>query len=127
MNAARPGHSIINFLHDELNTTLPAESTVDLIIVDYGINDAIIQNFNFDVRNVKIAHDYFVHYVRNTVIRSPALLYTENFIAPARLLFAPWQSINMATIHAEVTKQYDIPMVSLFFTSEFRICSHLYF
>lgn len=83
-----------------------------MIIVDYGVNDAVIENFNFDINNVKRAHELFILHARNDMINMPALLYAESFISPARVRQAPWQKHNMAEVHAAVTKKYGIPLVS---------------
>lgn len=53
VNAATPAADILDFLHNDLPTFLPEDSDVDLIIVDTGINDAVIEHFDFDVENVK--------------------------------------------------------------------------
>ena len=85
---------------------------VDLVVVDFGVNDAVLDQFHMDPNNAKLAHEVFIRYVRNEMIDMPALLYAESFISPARLRDAPLQASNMAEIHSAVTRKYDIPMVS---------------
>ena len=85
---------------------------VDLIIVDFGVNDAVLEQFDSEINNVKLAHEVFIRYVRNDMINMPALLYAESFISGARTRQAPLQASNMAEVHAAVTMKYDIPMVS---------------
>lgn len=85
---------------------------VDLIIVDFGVNDAIIEEFEYNLEYLRMAHELLIRYVRDTMFHSPALLYAESFIAPFRSLESPWQSENMAEVHASVTQKHDIPMVS---------------
>ena len=75
INAATPAYSILDLLHNGLHDTLPVELEVDLIIVDYGVNDAIMELFRFDINNVKLAHEVFILHVRNDMIHMPALLY----------------------------------------------------
>lgn len=111
VNAATPGFNIGNFLHNNLRSTLPLDSDVDLIIVDYGVNDAISEQFEFDLSNVKFAHEILISHVQNDMIHMPALLYAEGYISPARLRSVPLQGGNMAEVHAAVTRKYDIPMV----------------
>ena len=111
-NAATPGYTILDLLHNGLHDTLPVDLEVDLIIVDYGVNDAVIEEFDFDVNNVKLAHEIFILHVRNDMADMPALLYAESFISPARVRSAPLQANNMAEVHSTVTRKYDIPMVS---------------
>lgn len=86
---------------------------VDLIIVDFGVNDAVVEQVNFKLEYVKMAHDTLIRYVLDEMSHSPALLYTESFISPTRATQHPWQGGNMAEIHASVTQKYGIPMVSL--------------
>ena len=112
INAATPGYAILDLLHNGLHDTLPVDLEVDLVIVDYGVNDAVIEVFDFDINNVKLAHELFILHVRNDMIDMPALLYAESFISPARVSAAPRQKSNMAEVHAGVTRKYDIPMVS---------------
>ena len=52
--------SIWERLHNGLHDTLPADLEVDLDIVDYGGNDAAIEIFDFDINNVKLAHELFI-------------------------------------------------------------------
>lgn len=85
---------------------------MDLIIVDFGVNDAVLEQFDMDTNNVKLAHEVFIGYVRNDMIRMPALLYAESFMSETRVRRAPLQARNMAEVHAAVTMKYDIPMVS---------------
>eukprot|EP00904_Undaria_pinnatifida_P003349 jgi/Undpi1/13014/HiC_scaffold_7.g02678.m1 len=87
---------------------------VDLIIVDFGVNDAVLEQFDMEINNVKLAHEVFIRYVRNDMINMPALLYglRLRFIPGARTRQAPLQASNMAEVHAAVTMKYDIPMVS---------------
>lgn len=101
----------MHFLHKSIDDVLPLDLDVDVVLVDFGINDAIIENFSFDVNYVKMAQETLIRYVRNDMLQSPALLYLENFISPRRLRSAPYQAINMADVHSEVTRPYDIPMV----------------
>ncbi|CAM9527097.1 unnamed protein product, partial [Laminaria digitata] len=112
VNAAKPASSILDLLHNGLHDTLPVDLEVDLIIVDYGVNDAVFESFDFDINNVKLAHEVFILHVRNDMLHMPALLYAESFISPARVRQAPHQKSNMAEVHAEATKKYDIPMAS---------------
>ena len=102
----------MDLLHNSLHDKLPVDLEVDLVIVDYGVNDAVIEIFDFDINNVKLAHELFIHHVRNDMIDMPALLYAESFMAPARVIEAPRQKSNMAEVHAAVARNYDIPMVS---------------
>lgn len=53
VNAAKPGNDILDFLHNDMLDVLPEDADVDLVIVDFGVNDAIIEHFNFDINNVK--------------------------------------------------------------------------
>lgn len=101
----------MDFLHNNLHSTLPVELDVGLVIIDYGVNDAVIEHFDFDINNVKMAHELFLEYVTTNMLHTPALLYAETFIAPERVREVPRQATNMAEIHAEVTRKYDIPMV----------------
>lgn len=98
-------------MHSDIDAALPIDLDVDLIIVDFGINDAALEDFNFDLEYVKMAHEALIRHVRNRMIRSPALLYFEDFITPYWVRQVPHQASNMADIHAEVTRPYDIPMV----------------
>lgn len=86
---------------------------VDLIIVDFGVNDAVIEEFEYNLEYLRMAHEILIRHVRDTMNHSPALLYAESFIAPFRSLESPWQGENMAEVHASVTQKHDIPMVSL--------------
>lgn len=113
INAAIPGYTILDLLHNELHNTFPVDLEVDLVIVDYGVNDAIIEKFDFDINNVKLAHEVFIRHIRNVMVDMPALLYAESFISSTRVRAAPRQAINMAEVHAAVTRKYDIPMVSV--------------
>lgn len=101
----------MHFLHKSADVVLPRDLDVDLIIVDFGVNDAVTEKFHFDLDYVKMAHEELIRYVRNHMMRSPALLYVETFIAPARILQAPHQAANIAEVHANVTSRYEIPMV----------------
>lgn len=105
---AVPGQGIMHFLHKSLDKTLPIDVDVDLIMVDFGVNDCVA-NFNDDY--VGMAHEKLIRHVRNDMLHSPALLYVETFIAPDRALQAPQQAANMAKVHGHVTRKYDIPMV----------------
>ncbi|CAN0249051.1 unnamed protein product [Ectocarpus sp. 12 AP-2014] len=111
-NASLPGSSIMQFLHHGMDRVLPENLEVDLIIVDFGVNDAVIELFDFNVEYVKMAHDTLIRYVFDAMLHSPALLYAESFIAPHRVAQAPWQSEDMAKTHAAVTQAYGIPMAS---------------
>lgn len=102
-----------NFLRNDLLRTFPVDLDVDLVIVDYGVNDAIAEQFEFDVNNVELAHEVFISHVRNDMIHTPALLYAESFLSAARLRAVPHQAGNTAEVHAAVTIKYDIPMVSV--------------
>lgn len=53
VNAAKPANDILDFLHNDMFDVLPEDSDADLIIVDFGVNDAIIEHFDYDVNNVK--------------------------------------------------------------------------
>lgn len=86
---------------------------MDIIIVDFGVNDGVMEKFNFDPDKVIRAHEELIRYVRNDMTATPSLLYAETFISPARVLEAPLQATNIADVHAIVTSKYDIPMVSL--------------
>ncbi|CAN0305654.1 unnamed protein product, partial [Scytosiphon promiscuus] len=112
INAARPKYNVGDFLHNDLHDTFPVDVVVDLIIVDYGVNDAVLQRFDFDINNVKLAHEVLISHIRNDMIHMPALIYAENFIPDSRVRSAPQQASNMAEVHAAVTSKYDIPMVS---------------
>lgn len=101
------------FLHTTIDAALPIDLDVDLVIVDFGVNDAVIENFDFNLDFVKMAHEALIRYVRNDMLRSPALLYVESFISPHRVSQAPHQASNMADIHAAVIRPYDIPMVRI--------------
>lgn len=90
---------------------MPLDLEVDLIIVDYGVNDAVLERLEFDTINVKLAHEVFISHVRNDMIHMPALLYAESFIPATRARSTPQQTRNMAEVHAAVTEKYDIPMV----------------
>ena len=120
VNAARPKVNIKSFLHDDLHTVLPVESAIDLVLVDFGINDGVLGPFHSDTENVKMAHDVLIRHVRNTMNRSPAMLYMGSFIAPARVAEVPLQGTNLAEIHSEVAQRYDIPMVRLEVTYEIQ-------
>ncbi|CAM9527033.1 unnamed protein product [Ectocarpus sp. 4 AP-2014] len=111
-NASVPKYGVMQFLHKLLDKALPVDLEVDLIIVDFGVNDAIIEEFEYNVEYLRMAHELLIRYVRDTMFHSPALLYAESFIAPFRSLESPWQSENMAEVHASVTQKHDIPMVS---------------
>lgn len=102
----------MDLLHNRLHNVLPIDLEVDLVIVDYGVNDAVIEIFDFDINNVKRAHELFILHVRNDMMKMPALLYAESFKSPDRVNEAPRQKSNMAEVHAAVTRKYDIPMVS---------------
>eukprot|EP00904_Undaria_pinnatifida_P003964 jgi/Undpi1/13569/HiC_scaffold_8.g03228.m1 len=112
INAATPGCSIQDLLHNYLRSALPVDLEVDLVLVDFGVNDAVLEQLDMDTNNVKLAHEVFIRYVRNDVISMPALLYAESFISATRLRHVPLQTSNMAELHAAVTKNHDIPMVS---------------
>ncbi len=84
---------------------------VDLVIVDFGVNDAVIERVDFNLEYIRMAHEILVRHARNDMSSSPALLYAEGYIPPSHLAGTPWQSGNMAEVHAEVTRKYDIPMV----------------
>lgn len=94
-----------------MDVVLPMEFDVDLIIVDFGVNDAIIEEMHYDLDYVRMAHEELIRYVRNDMTKSPALFYVESFIAPNQVVQNPLQATNMANVHAEVTQKYDIPMV----------------
>ncbi|CAB1102602.1 unnamed protein product [Ectocarpus sp. CCAP 1310/34] len=111
-NASIPGFGVMQFLLKRLDKTLPVDLEVDLIIVDFGVNDAVIELFEYNLEHLKMAHELLIRYIRYTMFHSPALLYAESFIAPSRTLQVPWQSENMAEAHASVTRKHDIPMVS---------------
>lgn len=53
VNAATPATDMLDFLHNDIPNFLPENADVDLIIVDTGVNDAVIEHFDFDVNNVK--------------------------------------------------------------------------
>lgn len=111
-NGAKPGFNIVTFLHNDITRVLPQDSNVELIIVDYGVNDAVVDRAGLDLTQVKNAHEILIRYVRNDMERSPALLYTESFISPHRVHQMPLQGTNMAEFHGNVTQKYDIPMSS---------------
>lgn len=114
-NQANPGYSVMNLIHIQLHEVLPVDLETDLIIVDYGVNDAVLECFDLSTRNVELSHEILVRYVMNDMVHKPALLYAEAFLAPCKAIEQPWQASNMAEVHRSVTKRYDIPMVSLFF------------
>ncbi|CAM9361818.1 unnamed protein product, partial [Laminaria digitata] len=72
INAATPAYTMLDLLHNDLLNTFPEDLEVDLIIVDYGVNDAIIEQFHFDINNVKLAHEVFIRHVINDMIHMPA-------------------------------------------------------
>lgn len=111
VNAATPAYDVSDLLHNQLRSILPVDLEVDLIIVDYGVNDAAVQHFDFDVNNIELAHEVLVRYVRNTMLQGPALLYAESIISPGKSRSSPLFRTNVAEIHARVTQKYDIPMV----------------
>ncbi|CAM9485932.1 unnamed protein product [Ectocarpus sp. 12 AP-2014] len=111
-NEAVPASGIFQFLHLGMDEVLPADLEVDLIIVDFGVNDAVVEQVNFKLEYVKMAHDTLIRYVLDEMSHSPALLYTESFISPIRATQHPWQGGNMAEVHASVTQKYGIPMAS---------------
>lgn len=100
------------FLHNDLHDTFPVDVEVDLVIVDYGVNEAVPHRFDFDINNVKLGHETLISHVRRYMIHMPALIYAESFISSKRLREAARQAINMAEVRAPVTSKYDIPMVS---------------
>lgn len=110
-NGAEKGEDSLHFLHKSIEVVLPMDLDVDLVIVDFGINDAVIEKFSFNLDYVKMTHEALIRYVRNDMLHSPALLYFESFITNHRVLEAPYQATNMADLHAEVARRYDIPMV----------------
>ncbi|CAM9468653.1 unnamed protein product [Ectocarpus fasciculatus] len=110
VNAAVPGEGMIDFLHRTITNVLPVDLEVDLVIVDFGVNDAILDHFNQE--DVKMAHETFISHIRNAMTSNPALLYAESFIAPRLAALHPPQGSNMAEVHANVTQKYDIPMAS---------------
>lgn len=112
VNAATPAYDVSDLLHNQLRSLLPVDLEVDLIIVDYGVNDSSIEHFDSDVNNIKMAHEVFVRYVRNTMLQGPALLYVENIISPNKSRRSPSCGTNLAEVHGNVTQKYDIPMVS---------------
>lgn len=116
VNAATPAYDVSDMLHNQLRSLLPVDLEVDLIIVDYGVNDSSVQHFNFDVNNIKLAHEVFIRYVRNTMLQAPALLYAESFMTPGKSRKWPGYHTNLAEVHANVTQKYDIPMVRPFVT-----------
>ncbi|CBJ30204.1 conserved unknown protein [Ectocarpus siliculosus] len=109
VNEAVPGEGMIDFLHKTIKNVLSVDVEVDLVIVDFGVNDAILDHF--DLEDVKMAHETFISHVRNAMTSKPALLYAESFIAPRLASLHPPQGSNMAEVHANVTQKYDIPMV----------------
>lgn len=110
-NQAERGEGSVHFLHKPIDAVLPLDLDVDLVIVDFGVDDAVIEDFDFDLDYVKMAHEALVRHVRNDMFQSPALFYVESFIAPRRVRSAPHQASNKADVHAEVARLYDIPMV----------------
>lgn len=112
INAATPAHDVSDMLHNQLRTILPVDLEVDLIIADYGVNDAVVQHFGSHVKNIKLAHEVFIRYVRNHMLQEPALLYAEGIMSPDRVRSTPSYGTNLAKVHAAVAKKYDIPMVS---------------
>ncbi|CAM9420751.1 unnamed protein product [Ectocarpus sp. 13 AM-2016] len=110
VNEAVPGEGMIDFLHRTIKNVLSVDVEVDIVIVDFGVNDAILDHF--DLEDVKMAHETFISHVRNVMTRKPALLYAESFIAPRLASLHPLQGGNMAEVHANVTQKYDIPMAS---------------
>lgn len=111
INSATPASDIKDLLHNDIRGVLPLDSDIDLILVDFGINDAVLDHFDFDLENVKRAHEVFIRYVKIDMVNSPAMLYAENYIHPLRVLRAPEQGDNMARVHADVARKHDIPMV----------------
>lgn len=112
INAAKPSTNIQVFMSNHLRATLPEDSDVDLIIVDYGVNDANLETFGGGINDLKLQHEALISYVRNDMIHMPAILYAESFITPARVRQEPSQGTNMAEVHADVTRKHDVPMVS---------------
>lgn len=121
LNRATPAYSVTNLLHKELHTTLPVDLDADLILVDYGINDAGIEGFDLttpdgvpthDIRSVVMAHEVFVRYLLYDMVHEPAVVYVESFLAPAKAQQYPSHTLNIAEAHRNVTQKYDIPMVS---------------
>jgi len=90
----------------------PPARQVDLVIVDFGVNDAVIERVDFNLEYIRMAHEILIRHARNDMSSSPALIYAEGYIPPSHVVNTPWQSENMAEVHAEVTQKYDIPMVS---------------
>lgn len=112
INAARPKHNFVDFLHNDLHDTFVVGVEVDLVVVDCGVNDDVLHRFDFDINNVKLGHETLISHVRSYIIHIPTLIYAKSFISAARLLFAPQQASNMAEVHAPVTSKYDILMAS---------------
>ncbi|CAM9361671.1 unnamed protein product, partial [Laminaria digitata] len=111
-NAAVLGCNIGWFLHDHLHDTLPVDLEVDLIIVDFGVNDANLEKFGGNLNDVRLEHEALISYVRNKMTHKPAILYAESFIPPGQVRSAPSKASNMAEVHAAAARKYDVPMVS---------------
>lgn len=79
--------------------------------MDYGVNDAIIGRFDFDINNVKFAHEVFTRHVRSDVIDRPALLDAGSFISATRARSPPQRASNVAEVHATITRKNGIPVV----------------
>lgn len=86
-------------MSDLLHATLPEDSDVDLLIVDYGVNDAVLETFGGDINDLKLQHEALISYVRNDMIHIPAILYAESFIKPVRVRQEPSQGTNMAEVY----------------------------
>lgn len=112
MNAATPAFGVLNFLHNNLLSVLPVTLEVDLILVDYAVNDALIENFDYDVENLKRAHEILLRHVRIRMQHAPAVLYVETYRPPSERKTKPLQMTNIAEVHGAVAQKYDIPVVS---------------
>lgn len=52
MNRAVPCSDISEILHNDMRKFLPVDGDVDLVIVDTGVNDGVLLNFDNDSKNV---------------------------------------------------------------------------
>lgn len=98
-NAAKPSTNIRVCMSNHLHATLPEDSDVDLIIVDYGVNGANLQTFGGGIKDWKLQHEALMSYVRNDMIHMPAILYAESFITRVRVRQEPSQGTNMAEVY----------------------------
>lgn len=105
VNYAQGGTCILDLMH-HVEEKLPIDMDVDIVIIGYGVNDGFSHS-----KDLQFAHEALIIHIIDKMKNKPSIIYFEDFVAPAKAIYLN-PDVNMANLDAEVTKKYDIPMVS---------------